>query len=325
VTSQGLPSWLAACLRRIAVGVPTAAKTGGPPNRVEMIFPSATPTPGPKCAKKGFLHPPIRASSWRMEKHTPTPSPSAATAADQSYDEMPWDPHDNSYVQVEKDRFAATRATEEAAARAAAMAEPPFALGASAANAGEPEGGSLDIAPEDRWTKAKMAEFLRILAAQQSISAAARAVRMSRQSAYKLRNRLKGEPFDIAWEAAFQHGYDALHQAALERALHGVEVPVYSKGEQIGTRRHFDERLTVFLLSRRNNVGAQRLGRYGAAAEFWSERWERMLEQVEKGPVVWLDDDGQPMRASDDKLSSAIMIRHALDEAEDRARFGGRR
>ena len=182
-----------------------------------------------------------------------------------------------------------------------------------------------DTDPADRWTKARMAEFLRVLAAEQSVAAAARAVGMSRQSAYKLRNRLKGEPFDIAWEAAFQHGYDALHQAALERVLHGVEVPIYHKGEQVGTRRHFDERLTTFLLARRNNVGAQRLGRYGAAAEFWSERWETMIEQIETGPVVWLNEYGKPMRASDEKLSSDMTIRHALDAAEDRARFGTKR
>lgn len=184
---------------------------------------------------------------------------------------------------------------------------------------------SPDTDPADRWTKARMAEFLRVLAAEQSVAAAARAVGMSRQSAYKLRNRLKGEPFDIAWEAAFQHGYDALHQAALERALHGVEVPIYHKGERVGTRRHFDERLTTFLLARRNNVGAQRLGRYGAAAEFWSERWETMIEQIENGPVVWLNEYGKPMRASDEKLSSDMTIRHALDAAEDRARFGTKR
>ena len=144
---------------------------------------------------------------------------------------------------------------------------------------------------------------------------------MSRQSAYKLRNRLKGEPFDIAWEAAFQHGYDALHQAALERALHGVEVPVFHGGAQVGTRRHFDERLTVYLLSRRNSQGAQRLSRYGAAAEFWSERWEEMLEQVEEGPVVWLDEAGKALRDSAEAGEGALR-RHALDEGESRARFG---
>ncbi len=147
---------------------------------------------------------------------------------------------------------------------------------------------------------------------------------MSRQSAYKLRNRLKGEPFDIAWEAAFQHGYDALHQAALERALHGVEEPIFHAGEQVGTRRRFDERLTIFLLSRRNAQGAQRLSRYGAAAEFWSDRWEKMLDLVEHGPVVWQDEDGARVRGDDAKLVEDMERRHALDEAENYRRHGRR-
>ncbi|HVR90508.1 MAG TPA: hypothetical protein VHG29_05385 [Novosphingobium sp.] len=158
--------------------------------------------------------------------------------------------------------------------------------------------------PSDRWNKPKMAGFLRELAATHCVGSAAKAVGMSRQSAYKLRARLKGEPFDIAWEAAFQHGYDALHQAALERALHGVEVPVFFNGEQIGTRRQFDERLTCFLLSARNRSGAQQLSRYRAAVDFWAERWDGLIAHVEgedeRWPREWSEDaNGEATRASD--------------------------
>ena len=64
-----------------------------------------------------------------------------------------------------------------------------------------------------------MAEFLRQLAATHSVSAAARRVGMSRNSAFRLRNRLMGEPFDIAWEAAVRHGYDNLVHSALDREI----------------------------------------------------------------------------------------------------------
>ena len=37
----------------------------------------------------------------------------------------------------------------------------------------------------------------------------------------------------------------------------------------------------------RNRMGAPMLGRYGAAAEFWSEEWDRMLQRIETGPVTW--------------------------------------
>jgi hypothetical protein len=49
-----------------------------------------------------------------------------------------------------------------------------------------------------------MAAFLRELAATQSVSQAARSVGMGRQSAYKLRKRLAGQPFDQAWHMALE-------------------------------------------------------------------------------------------------------------------------
>ena len=48
------------------------------------------------------------------------------------------------------------------------------------------------------WTRAKMAGFLRELAATRSVSRAAVAVGMGRQSAYKLRKRIAG--FAKAWD-----------------------------------------------------------------------------------------------------------------------------
>ena len=152
------------------------------------------------------------------------------------------------------------------------------------------EGPPPQVAPGDRWTKWKMAEFLRQLAATQSVSAAAKAVGMGRQSAYKLRSRLKGQPFDIAWEAAFRHGYDNLAHTALEVALEGEEVPHYHKGELVGTHRKHNAALIVQLLKMRNREGAPMLGRYGAAAEYWSEEWERMMQRVETGGVTWNDE-----------------------------------
>jgi hypothetical protein len=134
---------------------------------------------------------------------------------------------------------------------------------------------------------------------------------MLRQSAYRLRARLKGQPFDIAWEAAFQHCYDDLAQAALERAIHGVEVPVFHGGEQVGSYRKYDERLTCFLLSQRNALGAQQLGRYPAPADFWSRRWDQMLDLVENGPTRWPAGEDWPYAAgalSDDDRTLVRML-----------------
>jgi hypothetical protein len=43
------------------------------------------------------------------------------------------------------------------------------------------------------------------------------------------------------------------------RALHGVPRPIFYKGEQVGERREYDERLTMFLLRWRRS---QRYGRW---------------------------------------------------------------
>ncbi|WP_454598622.1 hypothetical protein [Qipengyuania sp. SM2507] len=100
-----------------------------------------------------------------------------------------------------------------------------------------------------RWTKARQAAFLAALAETHSVAEAARAVGMSRQSAYRLRTRLRGEPFAMAWDAAYASAPHSLYRAALERAIAGVEVPHYANGELVGTSRKFDERLTLALLA----------------------------------------------------------------------------
>jgi hypothetical protein len=146
------------------------------------------------------------------------------------------------------------------------------------------------VARGDRWNKWKMAQFLRHLAATHSVTAAARAVGMSRNSAYKLRARLKGQPFDVAWEAAFRHGYDDLPHAALELALEGEEVPHYFQGELVGTHRKRHPQLMMALLKMRNSAGAPMLGRYSAAAEYWSEHWDQITHRVETGSVTWSDE-----------------------------------
>ncbi len=138
----------------------------------------------------------------------------------------------------------------------------------------------------DSWSLDTQAAFLRALSATHSVAEAARSVGRSRQSAYRLRSRLKGQPFDLAWEVAFHHSYDVLAHAALERALNGVEVPVYYKGELVDTYRRFDERLTVALLGRFTQGGNPGFGRLGPMAERHARDFESLLAKVETGEPV---------------------------------------
>lgn len=170
------------------------------------------------------------------------------------------------------------RSTDGEAARLHAVSAP------STPDAPDPPGERP--ARRDAWPLATQAAFLRALSATHSVSEAARSVGKSRQSAYRLRSRLKGKPFDLAWEVAFHHSYDVLAHAALERALNGVEVPVFYRGELIHTYRRYDERLTVALLAQYTHGGNPAFGRLGPVAERHARDFEALLGKVERGEPV---------------------------------------
>jgi hypothetical protein len=142
-------------------------------------------------------------------------------------------------------------------------------------------------ARHDGWTPDKQHDFIAALAESGCVKDACAAVGMSRESAYKLRARADASVFRQAWDVALDYAIRALSDAALSRAIHGVSRPVFYKGEQIGERRHYDERLTLFLLRYRDPT------RYGA----------------------WLD----KMEARRHPDGAGIVLAHALNSVMDAA------
>ncbi|WP_301750422.1 hypothetical protein [uncultured Erythrobacter sp.] len=187
----------------------------------------------------------------------------------------------------------------------------------------------LALAPirHDGWTTQRQVTFLDALAASHSVSEAARAVGMSRQSAYALRARLKGEPFDLAWTAAFRCRFDALAEAALDRAINGVEVQHFYNGELVGTTRRYDERLTLALLAMRGTGGARRTSASHPAAEYGPEDFGPLRERVEQGPETWdeqLDEEREALYAEYDAAEAARLAEEEGEggadyDADDRA------
>lgn len=114
----------------------------------------------------------------------------------------------------------------------------------------------------DGWTAERQIAFIEALAESGCVEEACRRVGMSDSSAYAFRRRPSGMPFRRAWEAALDYSLHRLEQDAISRSRNGVARPVFYKGEQVGEWRHYDERLTMFLLR------ARRPGRYGK----WIER-----------------------------------------------------
>lgn len=107
----------------------------------------------------------------------------------------------------------------------------------------------LKHARHDGWTGRRQRDFVAALAAMGSVRHAVRAVGMTKQSAYKLRERPGAESFAAAWDMALLMAYDAAYDLAMERARHGVTTPRFYKGKQVGTRHHLDFRLAIAALN----------------------------------------------------------------------------
>jgi hypothetical protein len=153
----------------------------------------------------------------------------------------------------------------------------------------------------DGWTPNKQVEFIEALASCGCVDEACRRVGRSRQSAYDLRLRPEAGPFRMAWEAALEHGVKRMADAAFSRAINGVAIPVFYKGEQVGERRHYDERLTMFLLRYYDPL------RFGK----WLDRKE--FERAEDGAARQLSSRiGQLLEAAYDWLFRKIDVRRAI-------------
>lgn len=136
----------------------------------------------------------------------------------------------------------------------------------------------------DGWTPERQRAFIEALADTGSPRHAARTVGMTPEGAYLLRRHPKGEEFRKAWEAALALGVERLEDIAMDRAIHGIEVPVYSYGKLVGTRRVYNDALLMFLLRNRapHRFAADSLHNLDAATQSslarlkreWRAEWE---------------------------------------------------
>ena len=116
----------------------------------------------------------------------------------------------------------------------------------------------------DGWTEEKQRRFIETLADTGLVSAAAKAVGMSRESAYRLRRSPYGAAFARAWDAARQYAGGPLEDIAFERAIEGVAHNVYDEyGEVVCTKQVYNDRLLMFLL---RHLKPERYGGAAAAA-----------------------------------------------------------
>jgi hypothetical protein len=133
--------------------------------------------------------------------------------------------------------------------------------------------------------------FLEALRKSPNVSAAARACGVSYRAVYSLR---KADPsFAEAWDEAIEQAVDAIEGALYERAIEGVDEPVFHKGEVCGVVTRYSDTAAMFLLKgRRRQV-------YG-----------------DKSQVEMSGPDGGPIQMSD--TEKAKRLEHLLQLARER-------
>ena len=88
----------------------------------------------------------------------------------------------------------------------------------------------LDRHRSNGWTAAQQERFILALHVMGSVGQAAKAVGMSRQSAYNLRERPGAESFAKSWDAAIDMGRARQFDLAMERAVGGVTTITVRRG-----------------------------------------------------------------------------------------------
>lgn len=154
----------------------------------------------------------------------------------------------------------------------------------------------------DGWTPERQRGFIEGLADCGSVTAAARAVGMTPDSAYVLRRHPEAGEFRQAWDAALGCGVQRLEDVAMERAFHGIEVPVYHFGQVVGTRRVYNDALLMFLL---RNRAPRRF-----SADSWQNTDAVTRGQLEKLKKQWIAEHEEERRRN---APSPKSVRASLD------------
>ncbi len=131
----------------------------------------------------------------------------------------------------------------------------------------------------DGWNEAKQIAFIDALGQYGIVRAAADKVGMGTTSAYRLREADGAESFAAAWDAALLVGMASLTDIAMDRAVNGVAVPKYYKGEKIGETRWYDNRLLMFMM---RQTQTRRFGRHAADYDFADEMLAAEKARAEK-------------------------------------------
>lgn len=95
----------------------------------------------------------------------------------------------------------------------------------------------------DGWTPGRQSDFLGRLAETGNVAEAARHVGMTRESAYRLRDKAGAASFAAAWDSILAQRPSApmsTHELLCHRALYGSLKPIMRGGKHVATRHSPD-------------------------------------------------------------------------------------
>ena len=104
------------------------------------------------------------------------------------------------------------------------------------------------------WSEGRQRAFIFALSRLGSVAAAARAVGMTRRSAYRLLDAEGADDFARAWDQAIDEGLERVRTDAFQRALGGVFVPVWRRGKIVRVEHRQSDALAIALLSGREKT-----------------------------------------------------------------------
>ena len=164
---------------------------------------------------------------------------------------------------------------------------------------------SVQPHPTSKWTSEVQARFLEHLSRKGNVRAACLLVGASAETAYRLRRR--DPAFARGWDAAMVLARRAAEHVLADRAIDGVVVDIYHRGEWVASQRKYDTRLLLAHLRRLDQ-------QVKAEAEADAERFDEIL-----GAII-----GEPIPAvfgsADDELLGIDRERFA-EEAARAARY----
>ncbi|GAA4039564.1 hypothetical protein GCM10022213_07040 [Parerythrobacter jejuensis] len=176
-------------------------------------------------------------------------------------------------------------------------------------------------ARHDGWTQARQQRFIEALAETGSVHAACKAVDMSQRGAYHLRRQPGAESFRDAWQKALDLGVQRIEDVAMDRALNGVEEPLYSYGKLVGSRTKYNDRLLMFMLRNRaperfaagGGHHAKGLGGLNAVGKMEKRRlkkkWRQEWEEEQRGKPLPLAEARQLIDRKLDELRRRSALR----------------